>query len=99
MTRTKGREETANRIIESLGGTAGLSRLNAYRLETLTDGIIFNVGERELLAVVIIRQVPRGYRVHVHHVQPGSGWFEVEGVAPRALRIALRKMLRMAVTA
>ena len=71
--------ETAQGIIELIGGDKGLSRLRAARVEALPDGLIFNVMADNMTTegIVVIRKVGEVYRLY--WMQLGK-WVEARGL-------------------
>lgn len=87
--------EIAQGIIDLIGGDTGLSRLRAARIEALSDGLVFNLMADSMTTegIVVIRKVPKGYRLYV--VQLG-GWVEARGldeVKPEDVKAQLWKLI------
>lgn len=98
MTKKKSATETADEIIELLGGNPGLSKINAYRLETIEGGIVFNIGEMELQAIVVIRHQSPTFAVAVNFLwRNGRGMMGVDGVAAKDLAATVKRLLSIGI--
>lgn len=87
--------EIADRIIELIGGSNGLSKIGARRLETVQGGIVFIIeSEGYTQSVVVIREVDRKrYRVYVAHL---DGWVEARqahDVPPDRVRSVVTQLI------
>jgi hypothetical protein len=56
--------EAAEKVIALLGGDAGLTKLKAFQIEALRDGLIFNMFDTDIY-VVVLRETGDQYALTV----------------------------------